>query len=289
MTKNSTKDKPFQKFEDIKLLSEEHGEYWSARDLMVALGYGENWDNFEGVIKKAIDSTSNSNLTIDINVAFRKATKSYIGKNRYGEFTGQKPDYHLSRFACYLIAQNGDVSKPQIANAQSYFAIQTYRQEQIDKLTDTERRLYIRSQVTDENKKLFESAQNSGVSRFGTFYDAGYIGLYGMSARKIRKHKNLGKDDILDRAGTTELAANLFRITQTQEKLQKNINDGKIVGEDMASKTHFMVGGKVRQTIKDIQGTLPEDLAPEENVKGLNKLADDAKKAIKEPKGRPKK
>ena len=265
-------------FEQIKLRSEEHGEYWSGRDLMVALGYGDNWDNFEKVINRAIISTENSNLTIDMSVAFRKATKSYKGRNRFGEFTSEKPDYHLSRFACYLIAQNGDPSKPQIANAQSYFAIQTYRQEQFEKLSDNERRLYIREQVTDENKKLFQTAQDSGVSKFGTFYDAGYLGLYGMSAKKIREYKNLGKDDILDRAGTTELAANLFRITQTQERLQHDLTEGKVVGDDVASKTHFMVGGKVRQTIKDIQGTLPEDLSPEENVKKLKRQSE--KKAI---------
>ena len=121
-------------------------------------------------------------------------------------------DYQLSRYACYLIAQNADPSKKPVAIAQAYFNIQTFRREQVDRMSDEERRVYIRRQVTDEDKKLFDVAKNSGVKNYGTFYDAGYLGLYGMRAKEIAKSKDLGKDKILDRAGATELAANLFRI-----------------------------------------------------------------------------
>jgi DNA-damage-inducible protein D len=259
-------------FEVIKQHASDGSEYWSARDLMVLLGYEDNWDNFEKVVRKAIQSAETSNVISDTNVAFRKATKSYKSSNRYGEFTSEKTDYHLSRFASFLIAQNGDPAKPQIALAQAYFTIQTFRQEQLQNMSEAERRLYIRSQVTSENKKLHKAAQESGVYRFGTFYDAGYIGLYGMSAAQIKRHKGLGKDNILDRAGSTELAANLFRITQTQERLQTRLEKGEHIGDLAASRTHFMVGGKVRQTIKDIGGKMPELLDPEaESVKQLEK------------------
>lgn len=258
-------------FELIKHHADDGTEYWSARDLMVKLGYGDSWENFVGVINRAITSAENSQISLNTSLAFRKATKSYTGRNRHGEFESTKADYHLSRFASYLVAQNGDPAKPEIALAQAYFAIQTYRQEQIQNMSEDERRLYIRSQVTDENKKLHKAAQDSGVYRFGTFYDAGYIGLYGMTAKQIRKHKQLGDDNILDRAGATELAANLFRITQTQEKLQSHLRSGQTVGDRLAAQTHFMIGGKVRQTIKDIKGTLPEHLNPEENIKEVQK------------------
>lgn len=275
-------------FELIKQHAEDSTEYWSARDLMQLLGYGDNWDNFEKVISKAIQSAENANVITDINLAFRKATKSYKGSNRYGEFISEKTDYHLSRFACFLIAQNGDPTKSEIALAQAYFAIQTFRQEQLQDMSEAERRLYIRSQVTDENKKLHKTAQDSGVYRFGTFYDAGYLGLYGMSAAQIKKHKSLGKDNILDRAGSTELAANLFRITQTQERLQTRLAKGEKIGDIAASRTHFMVGGKVRQTIKDIGGTMPELISPEaESVKQLERRLKKEDKRVAETAEKP--
>lgn len=257
-------------FDDIKQIDDKKEEFWSARDLQKILEYG-TWERFEPVIKKAKKSFNVSGLGANdnINNHFRQAAKMVkLGSGAVREVE----DYLLSRYACYLVAQNADPSKKPVAIAQAYFNIQTFRQEQFDKMSDLERRLYMRRQVTDEDKKLFEAAKNSGVEQYGTFYDAGYLGLYGMRAKEIVAKKQLGKDKLLDRVGATELAANLFRITQTQDKLKSELEKGNKMGDQSAARTHFMVGGKVRQTIKDIGGTMPEDLPPEtENIKMLEK------------------
>lgn len=257
-------------FDDIKQTDGESTEFWSARDLQKTLEYG-TWERFEPVIKKAKKSFNTSGLGANnnINDHFRQAAKMVeLGSGA----TREVEDYQLSRYACYLIAQNADPSKKPVAIAQAYFNIQTFRQEQFDRMNDEERRLYMRRQITDEDKKLFKVAKDSGVERYGTFYDAGYLGLYGMRAKEIAAKKQLGKDKIFDRVGATELAANLFRITQTQDKLNNELEKGNKVGDRAAARTHFMVGGKVRQTIKDIGGTLPEDLPPEtEHIKKLQK------------------
>lgn len=257
-------------FDDIKRQDELAGSYWYARDLQKILGYS-SWQRFETVVAKAITSFQNSELinSYNINDHFNQVVKSIkTGKGAIAKVN----DYQLSKYACYLIAQNGDPRKPAIALAQSYFNIQTLRQEQYENLSEEERRLYIRHQVTEENKKLSNSAKSSGVKNYGNFNDAGYLGLYGMRAKEIRSKKRLGKDALLDRAGATELAANLFRITQTNDKLQNELSQGKEIGETAAAKTHNMIGGKVRQTIKDIGGVLPEDLPPEpEHIKQLEK------------------
>lgn len=246
-------------FEGIKKVDNDSVEYWQARELMPLLGYPK-WENAEEVIGRAARACVNSGQTVDNHFhLFRKMVE--IGSNTVREIR----DWKLDRFACYLIAQNGDSDKQEIALAQAYFAIQTRKQEIFEQLSDSDKRLFIRGEVSAENKKLFSTAKGAGVTRFGSFNDAGYKGLYGMSLADVENKKGIKKGELLDRASTTELAANLFRITQTDEKIIKD----KIEGDDLASRAHFMVGGKVRQTIKDIGGTLPENILPERHIREL--------------------
>lgn len=232
-------------FDDIRH-DDTSREFWSARELQKILGYS-SWDKFQNAINRAKKSFEASKLTkyYNINDHFRQVGKM-IRTGKGAERT--VVDFELSKYACYLIAQNGDPDKPEIAQAQAYFNIQTFRQEQFQSISDEEKRLHVRTQVIDNNKTLFDSAKSSGVRNFGKFNDAGYRGLYGMNAKELALKKNLGKDKILDRAGTTELAANLFRITQTNDKLQNELASGKTIGEQKADSIHFMIGGKVRQT-----------------------------------------
>lgn len=252
---------PNKEFEKIKHIDKNGIEFWTARELFPLFGY-TRWENFDDVIKRSAKSALNAGQFIENH--FRQLTKMVeIGSSSKREVK----DWHLDRYACYLIAQNGDSKIPQIAIAQTYFAVQTRRQEIFDNLPDAEKRLFIRGEVSDQNKKLFKTAKQAGVYNFGLFNDAGYRGLYGMSLSDIEKKKGIKKNELLDRAGATELAANLFRITQTDEKLKK---DG-IKGEVESRNTHNMVGGKVRQTIKDIGGELPENLKPEKHIKEVKK------------------
>lgn len=255
-------------FDDIRH-DDTSREFWSARELQKILGYA-SWGKFQNAINRAKKSFEASKITkyYNINDHFRQVGK-LIRAGKGAERT--VVDFELSKYACYLIAQNGDPDKPEIAQAQAYFNIQTFRQEQFQSMSDEEKRLHVRTQVIDNNKTLFDSAKSSGVRNFGKFNDAGYRGLYGMNAKELALKKNLGKDKILDRAGTTELAANLFRITQTNDKLQNELASGKTIGEQKADSIHFMIGGKVRQTIKDIGGTMPENLPPEVHIKEIEK------------------
>ncbi|MDB5188657.1 MAG: damage-inducible protein [Candidatus Nomurabacteria bacterium] len=264
---------PNKGFEEIKHIDENGTEYWSARELFPLLGYS-TWQAFDELVNRGARAALNSGQVVENH--FSQLTKMVdIGS---GSRRAVK-DWKLDRYACYLIAQNGDPKIAEIALAQTYFAVQTRRQELFDKLPDAEKRLFIRGEVVDGNKKLFRTAKEAGVSNFGLFNDAGYRGLYGTSASNVEAKKGIKKGELLDRAGATELAANLFRITQTDEKLKKD----DIKTENAANRAHFMVGGKVRQTIKDIGGRLPEDLKPETHIKKIKKemklLEKEAKKA----------
>ena len=259
-------------FESIKHIDETGREYWLARELSKALQY-KDYRNFELTIFKAMDACKNSGF--DVLDHFGEVTEMVsIGSGARRGF----PSYILSRYACYLTVQNGDPKKEEIALAQSYFAIQTRRQElqdQFDQLTEDQRRLAIRSELTEHNKSLVEAAQQAGVETqqdFAVFQNRGYQGLYGgLGQKDIHKKKGLKKSQkILDHMGSEELAANLFRATQTDAKLRRE----QIQGKESANETHFEVGKKVRQTIKELGGTMPEDLpTPEKSIQALKKEA----------------
>ena len=255
-------------FESIKHVGEDGNEYWYARELQKVLEYTE-WRKFVGIIKKAMNACKVSDYMISEH--FVGADKMInLGKG------GQRKvsDYKLSRYACYLIAQNGDSRKKVIALAQTYFAIQTRKQELLEEeynsLTEDEKRIYQRNQARKGNYNLNKTAVNSGVKDLAKFHNAGYKGLYnGETANDIAKRKGLRyREDILDNMGSEELAANLFRITQTDAKLKKD----NIIGEGNANDVHYNVGKEVRNTIKRIGGTMPEDLPiPDKSLKELEK------------------
>ena len=255
-----------QIFEDVKHIDENGIEYWYARELQEVLEYKE-WRNFLKVIDKAKEACENAgNIVSDHFVDVNKMINLGKGAERYID------DYKLTRYACYLIVMNGNPRKKVIALGQTYFAVQTRKQEVEDfqNLSEDLRRIRLRADVKGFNKKLAATAQNAGVENFGKFQNYGYRGLYnGETAADIKRRKKLKKNqDILDHMGSTELAANYFRITQTEEKLRKE----NIQGEDKANNTHYKVGKIVRKTIKEIGGTMPEDLpTPEKSIKELNK------------------
>ena len=255
-------------FESIKHVDEDGNEYWYARELQKVLEYTE-WRKFVGVIKKAINSCKTSNYVASDH--FVGADKMInLGKGGQREVS----DYKLSRYACYLIAQNGDSRKKVIALAQTYFAIQTRKQELLEEeynsLTEDEKRIYQRNQARKGNYNLNQTAKKAGVKNFDKFHNAGYKGLYnGETANDIAKRKGLRyREDILNNMGSDELIANLFRISQTNQKL---INDN-VQGECNANDVHYNVGKEVRNTIKRIGGTMPEDLpTPDKSLKELEK------------------
>ncbi|HSW86280.1 MAG TPA: DNA damage-inducible protein D [Rhabdochlamydiaceae bacterium] len=252
-------------FESLKKHNQYGVEYWSARDLQPHLGYSQ-WRRFDNAIKKAIESCRQSGNNPQNH--FASAGKMVgIGSQTDREVE----DYHLSRFACYLIAQNGDPRKLEIAHAQKYFAIQTRRQEISDQMAADLERIETREQAKMEFKALSGAARDAGVQNkmFGIFHDAGYKGLYGgLGVEAIKSRKGIApKEQLLDRMNTTELAANLFRMTQTKEKLKKE----KIRDQKAAIETHEAVGTKVRLTIQEIGGTLPENIPPAEPIKSVEK------------------
>ena len=260
----------YKSFEEIKKIREDGTEYWNARELSEVLQY-KKWENFSKVIDRAKLACDNSGLSIqDHFPEVRKMVE--IGSNTERELL----DYELSRYACYLIVQNGDPRKEVIALGQTYFAIQTRKQEVADyfnQLDEDNKRLVIRGDIKQWNQMLLEVAHNSGVittQEYAEFQNAGYMGLYGgLTVDDIHKKKNLSeKEKILDFMGSEELAANLFRITQTEAKLKRE----NVKTKQKANQTHYTVGTTVRKAIKDIGGTMPEDLPrPEKSIKQVEK------------------
>jgi len=258
------------KFEDIKHINEIGQEYWSARELFKVLEYIK-WDKFLNVIAKAKEACKNAGQEpsdhfprMEKTINLPKGAKRDIG------------DLHLSRYACYLIIQNADPSKEVIALGQTYFAVQTRKQEILEQAfeqlkTEDEKRIFLRREMAEHNKHLADAAKVAGVIQpweYAVFQNQGYMGLYnGLGAKEIQDKKGLKKSqNILDHMGSTELAANLFRATQTEEKLKRE----KIKGKQKANQAHFEVGKKVRQTIKELGGTMPEDLPTEESIKKID-------------------
>ena len=265
---NELKECTEKMFEDIKHIDEGGKEYWLARELQSTLGYHQ-WRSINDLIVRAKVACKESKYNVDDHFAVqRKMIKLAKGATR------KVIDYKLSRYACYLIVMNGNQNKEVIALAQTYFAIQTRKQELSEKeysmLTEDEKRFYQRNLTRKGNYSLNMVARNVGVRNFDKFHNAGYKGLYGGEiANDIAKRKKLRyREDILDNMNEDELVANLFRINQTKQKLLKD----KVQGESNASDIHYEVGKKVRKAIKDIGGTMPEDMpTPKKSLKELEK------------------
>jgi DNA-damage-inducible protein D len=254
-------------FDQIKKINQYGKEYWSARELMAPLGY-TRWENFESAISRAKESCRNSQQNIEDH--FRDVTKMIkIAVETPKEASREIQDYHLSRYACYLIAQNGDPRKEEIALAQTYFAIQTRKQEVHELQIEDNKRVFLRGEMKEHNKNLAKAAKEAGVINYANFQDFGYLGLYGGLCQKdIHTRKRLRKNQaILDHMGSEELAANLFRATQAEAKLKRE----NILGQDKANRAHHDVGKKVRQTIKELGGTMPEHLPNMESIKESKK------------------
>ncbi|MGB5105254.1 MAG: DNA damage-inducible protein D [Candidatus Zixiibacteriota bacterium] len=265
-------------FEQIKRENDAGMEFWSSRDFAAVLGYGD-YRNFEGVIEKAKLSCFNGGHRIEDH--FVDVTEMVsIGSG------AERPirTILLSRYACYLAIQNADPKKEFVAQGQSYFAIQTRRQELADGQIEEQRRLLLREEMRQHNTQLAEAARKSGVIDpidYAIFQNHGYMGLYGgLKQDDIHKRKRLKKSQkILDHMGSTELAANLFRATQTEEKLRRD----DVKGKDAANRTHHAVGAKVRKTIQELGGTMPENLPTEDSIK---KIESRQRKQVGSPRGK---
>jgi len=270
MTEKRIAQRHHATFEGLRQLDEAGNEFWRARQLARVLEYSE-YRHFLPVIERAREACRNSNRAVSDH--FEDVLEMVeIGSGAKREIE----DVRLSRYACYLIVQNGDPSKPVIANGQTYFALQTRRQELEDdnkfaKLSEGDKRLAIRNELATHNKHLAAAAKDAGVETpldYAIFQDHGYQGLYGgLGAKDIHARKGLKKSQkILDHMGSTELAANLFRATQTEEKLKRE----RVRGKQKANQTHLEVGQKVRRTIQELGGTMPEHLPkPEQSIKQI--------------------
>ncbi len=266
-----------QTFESIRHTNEYGEEFWYARELQKVLEYSE-WRNFLNTIEKAKTACENSgNNILDHFVDFNKMVGIGSGAERKIE------DMMLSRYACYLVVMNGDSKKEVVAIGQTYFAIKTRQQELIEdyeELTEEQKRLAIRNEMKAHNKSLAEAAQMAGVTEqkdYAIFQNKGYQGLYGgLGAKEIHARKGLKKgQNILDHMGSTELAANLFRATQTDEKIRRE----KIVGKEKANQAHYEVGRKVRETIRELGGTMPENLpTPSKSIQQIEKESEKQKR-----------
>ena len=257
-------------FDSIKHVNEEGQEFWYARELQKVLEYTK-WENFVNVIDKAKEACKNSSNAVEEHFPDVRKT---IEMPKTATKTIQ--DIMLSRYACYLVVMNGDPRKEIIALGQTYFAVKTRQQEIIenyDSFSEAQKRLEIRNEIVNHNKALADAAKKAGVEapiEYAVFQNCGYKGLYGgMDMKAIHEHKGLKKSQkILDHMGSTELAANLFRATQTEEKLRRD----NIQGKEQANQTHFEVGAKVRKTIEELGGTMPEDLpTPEKSIKQIER------------------
>jgi DNA-damage-inducible protein D len=259
-------------FESIKEIDENGNEYWGARKLSKVLEYSE-FRHFLPVVERAKEACNNSGHSVADHF------EDYLEEIEHGKGAKQKyASVKLSRYACYLIVQNADPSKEVVAQGQTYFAVQTRLQEirqmeEYNRLpSEDEKRLFLRDEMKRHNIQLADAAKGAGVIEpldYSIFQNHGYMGLYGgLDAKGIHKNKGLKKSqNILDHMGSTELAANLFRATQTEEKLRRD----NIKGKQQANKTHFDIGEKVRKTIEDIGGTMPEDLPVADSIRKLEK------------------
>jgi len=268
-------------FEQIKQFDENGNEYWTARQLAKVLEYTD-FRNFSAVVSKAKEACKNSSQDIlDHFVEFNEMVSIGLKIQR------QIENIKLSRYACYLVVQNADPSKEVVAQGQTYFAVQTrireiQQMEEYNRLaSEEERRLFLRDELSRQNLYLASAAKDAGVIEpidYAIFQNHGYMGLYnGLDAKAIHKHKGLKKSQqILDHMGSTELAANLFRSTQAEDKLRKE----NIKGKQAANKTHYEVGKKVRQTIQELGGTMPENLPTSENIKNVQKKLAQARKNV---------
>lgn len=259
---------PSSTFESIKRTSSSGAEYWSARDLARVLEY-LNFRNFEPVLARAQEACVKSNHPVADHIA-QMRTMVGIGSGAQREVE----DWALSRYACYLVIQNADPSKPVVALGQTYFAVQTRRQELADDeaVQEDGKRLHLREEMKKHNKKLAGAAKQAGVVQpqdYAVFMDHGYRGLYGgLGSRDIQARKGLTpKQQILDHMGSTELAANLFRATQAEDKLRRD----NVRQKSDANRVHEEVGRKVRRTIQELGGTMPEDLPTAENIKQVER------------------